>query len=122
MTGSAHEFDWHAESESHSKWALTTLMHDIDFDQLADDTNHFSDVKIEIFVNGTRVNAKEYMDRLWGHVEYLAGKQATQMVEDIAPLAELANTVQEFQRTIMEQMEAFAEKNGIEFPDRDRDW
>lgn len=105
-------FDWQKESENFVKWMLVNLlskgMNYCDtgqkwLDDMTKITNDFTDVRMQVLINGVEVDTKEFVEALERSLDLTAKDEASRMVSELTPLA----TLRDFTDKLNESLEGY---------------
>ena len=123
MDSKKHTFDWHKEPEGFLKWMLTHVAaaskDDELFDELSDASDQFTNVELQILVNGVEVDAKGFVERIEWAMDRGVEDEAKRLVRDMHRLGDLKDAVHDFERGIKNKMREFARDQGIELDTED---
>lgn len=116
-------FDWANEPEGFLKWFLPTVLSgeplDEHMDELTARTKKFSDVRVRVLINGFEVDAKSFLTGVENNIEYLAGKQARRMLDEVGGLDDLEERIASIRTLLVRQFEQALAARGIELPSED---
>lgn len=121
MTGKKFVYDWAKEPHtSFLGWFLPTVMVDVDSDQQADlakRTRRWTDVQVQVLINGVEVDARNFLDSVERNIEHCARNAARDMLNNVIRLDDLEDRVTQIRVALIEQVEAALREQGIELPD-----
>lgn len=115
-------YDWVAAPEGFRKWFLPTVMAgDMDglMVTLGERTAGWSDVRVQILINGIEVNAGHFLESVERNMDLAALREARRMLDEVGGLDQLEERIREIRTHLMDQFEAALRERGIELPDRD---
>lgn len=117
------QFDWQKRNEDFVKWMFVHLVADQrsgdpKFEKLSEATNHFTEVKLTIQVNGIEVNAQNFIESVQNAYTQHAENAARQLVEETIPdFYELREAVDTAQRALTEKLRTAMESAGVHWPE-----
>ena len=117
-------FDWHAERNEGGflKWFLPTVMVGLSqarFDELSERTSGFTEVQVQVLVNGVEVNAEHFLQGVERNLEATARDEARRMLDEVGGLGALEERIGEIRDHLITQVENALSERGIELPSRE---
>jgi hypothetical protein len=115
-------FDWAAQTEGFLKWFVPTVIAEIadaPFKELGERTSAWSDVQVQILINGIEVNAGHFLESVERNMEHHAKQAAREMLDEVGGLDALEERIGEIRTHLMGQFEAALRERGIELPERE---
>jgi len=88
-------------------------------DELTERTKKFSDVQVRVLINGFEVDAKSFLAGVENNIEYLAGKQARRMLDEVGGLGDLEERIASIRTLLVREFEQALAARGIELPGED---
>lgn len=127
MTGKKFVFDWQKEGRnSFLHWFLPTVMvgtHDNGvMDELSEKTDKFTDVHLQILINGVEVNAEHFLESVEANIKAGAKDEARRMLDDVGGLDQLEDRINLIRQPLINKVENALAEMGIELPNSDDDW
>jgi hypothetical protein len=117
-------FDWHAERNEGGflKWFLPTVMVGLSqtrVDELSERTHGFTDVQVQVLINGAEVNAEHFLQGVERNLEATARDEARRMLNEVGGLDALEERIAEIRNHLITQVENALSERGIELPSRE---
>ncbi len=125
MSDKKFVFDWHAHSGKFLDWFLPTVLAGASNEQmerLSENTEKFSEVQLQVLVNGEEVNAENFLQSVERNMEHIAISEAKRMLDSVGGLDALEERIAEIRSHLIEQVEDTLRKRGIELPTREDGW
>lgn len=117
-------FDWHANRAEGGflKWLLPTVMVGLpqtQFDELSERTKGFTEVRVQVLINGIEANAEHFLEGVERNMEHHAREAARQMLDEVGGLEALNERIGEIRNHLITQVEDALRERGIELPSRE---
>lgn len=117
-------FDWHSERNEGGflKWFLPTVMVGLPqarFDELSEQTSGFTEIQVQVLINGVEVNAEHFLQGVERNMESHARDEARRMLDEVGGLNALEERIGEIRSHLIAQVEKALSERGIELPSRE---
>lgn len=113
-------FDWKREPESFLKWLLPTVMVGVSSEQmaeLADATKEWSEVRVQVLINGVEVNAQQFFEGVERNMDDRARRAAKDMLDEVGGFDALEERIREIRAHLIAKTEEALRERGIELPE-----
>lgn len=119
-------FNWHNQNEegqeSFLAWTVTAAIEDLSrskFEAMADATDNWSEVDIQMSINGLPLDAEDVLTKTWKRAERLIKQRAAQIVEERVRFVRAEDIVEEALRGARESIKSKFREIGLEFPEEE---
>lgn len=115
-------FNWHAEPEGFLKWLIPTVisgLKDGGFKRISEATTDFTDVRINMQINGVPVDALAFIAGVHRNMDYAVGVEAQRIVREETKFSEVEDLVHDAMKAVRRSLLKQLEKAGIELRDED---
>lgn len=116
-------FNWHKESGSFLQWMVVNLVagnREL-FEELSAATNKFTEVDLDIRVNGVKVKVDDFVESVKSNMDALTKQEAARIVRDSEPLeafmahaSKLSDDLSAVNRMIKDHVNKILEEMGID--------